>query len=129
MIMVALVLPAGLLGASGFLLYLKLTGGLSDELDGFFFYLATPSALVIGLIHVEPPEGVASQKQLAASGPPRRADPEVPVRLQRSTAGATPRRGEKLAAVGLARRTFGFSLAEAKGFVEDLLGPGSEPSP
>lgn len=79
--------------------------------------------------HVEPPEGVASQKQLAASGPPRRADPEVPVRLQRSTAGATPRRGEKLAAVGLARRTFGFSLAEAKGFVEDLLGPGSEPSP
>jgi hypothetical protein len=39
------------------------------------------------------------------------------------------RRGEKLAAVGLARRTFGFSLVEAKGFVEDLLGPGSEPSP
>ncbi|MEE2899285.1 MAG: hypothetical protein VX815_12550 [Gemmatimonadota bacterium] len=39
------------------------------------------------------------------------------------------RLGEKLAAVGLARRTFGFSLAEATGFVEDLLGPGSEPSP
>ncbi len=39
------------------------------------------------------------------------------------------RPGEKLAAVGLARRTFGFSLAEAKGFVEDLLGPGSKPSP
>jgi hypothetical protein len=39
------------------------------------------------------------------------------------------RLGEKLAAVGLARRTFGFSLAEATGFVEDLLGPDSEPSP
>ncbi len=36
------------------------------------------------------------------------------------------RRGEKLAAVVLARRTFGFSLTEAKGFVEDLIGPGAE---
>jgi hypothetical protein len=126
--MVALVLPVGLLGASGFLLYLKLTGGLSDELDGFFFYLATPSALVIGLI-----TSSLLSASLRKSNWLLRVRHGALILKFRSDSNARlpepPRRGEKLAAVGLARRTFGFSLAEAKGFVEDLLGPGSEPSP
>ena len=259
---IALVLTVGLLGAAGFLVYLKLTGGLSDELNGLFFWLATPSALVAGLVTLtflraslrksnwllrvrqdelilkfrsdsnarlpEPHPVVVSlplagvrwarhtrewviKHSLSQSdgatrsrahfldlklrisseeledlrrainteisykpGPGPALFHHYPVRLDDDLlrvqwwAGVRPRvggalsrlrhsvsverdldltidftkpvsgadaedkilelarRGEKLAAVGHARRTFGFSLAEAKDFVEDLIGPGRE---